>query len=133
MALSEFVLTEFYLLLRNPVVLEQTLSAPEAVAVVQSYRQHPRWKTVGFPPTSREIHADLWQHAATPGLDRRRIDDPASSSACAPSASPNLPPPTARTTKAWALPNSGIPWLSESRLAAPCPLRQRPLAATDAA
>lgn len=74
-ALSEFVLTEFYLLLRNPAVLEQALSAPEAVAVVQSYRQHPRWKIVGFPPTSREIHADLWQHAATPGLARRRIYD----------------------------------------------------------
>ena len=74
-ALSEFVLTEFYLLLRNPVVLEQALSAPEAVAVVQSYRQHPRWKIVGFPPTSREIHADLWQHAATSGLARRRIYD----------------------------------------------------------
>src|SRR5690606_39725517 len=67
--------SDLYLLLRNPAVLEQALSAPEAVAVVQSYRQHPRWKILGFPPTSREIHADLWQHAATPGLARRRIYD----------------------------------------------------------
>ena len=74
-ALSEFVLTEFYLLLRNPTVLAEPLSAPEAVAVVQSYRQHPRWKILGFPPTSRELHADLWHYAATPGIARRRIYD----------------------------------------------------------
>lgn len=74
-ALSEFVLTELYLLLRNPAVLKHPLTAPKAVAVIQSYRQHPRWKVLGFPPTSREVHADLWQHAATPGIARRRICD----------------------------------------------------------
>ncbi len=74
-ALSEFVLTEFYLLLRNPAVLTQPLNAPEAVAVIQSYRQHPRWKILGFPPTSRELHAELWQQAAAPDFARRRIYD----------------------------------------------------------
>lgn len=74
-ALSEFVLTEFYFLLRNPAVLKKPLSAPDAVKVIQSYRQHPRWKALGFPPTSREIHTDLWQQAATPGIARRRIYD----------------------------------------------------------
>jgi uncharacterized protein len=74
-ALSEFVLTEFYLLLRNPAVLKKPLLAQDAVRVIQSYRQHPIWKTIGFPPTSREVHADLWQQAATPGIARRRIYD----------------------------------------------------------
>ena len=74
-ALSEFILTEFYLLLRNPAVLAQPLTAPEAVAVIQSYRQHPRWKILGFPPTSRELHSDLWHRAAAPGIARRRIYD----------------------------------------------------------
>ena len=74
-ALSEFVLTEFYLLLRNPAVLSQPLTAAEAVAVVQSYRQHPRWKILGFPPTSRELHAELWRQAGVPGVARRRIYD----------------------------------------------------------
>ncbi|MBN8420923.1 MAG: PIN domain-containing protein [Verrucomicrobia bacterium] len=74
-ALSEFVLTELYLLLRNPVVLKKPLSAPDAAQVIQSYRQHPRWKILGFPPTSREVHTELWQHAATPGIARRRIYD----------------------------------------------------------
>lgn len=75
MAISEFILTEFYLLLRNPAVLSQPLTAPEAVAVIQSYRRHPRWKTLGFPPTSRELHAELWQQVAVPDFSRRRIYD----------------------------------------------------------
>ena len=43
--------------------------------MVQSYRCHPRWKIVGFPPASREIHASIWKHAATIGIARRRIYD----------------------------------------------------------
>jgi len=74
-ALSEFVLSEFYLLLRNPAVLVKPLSAPKAVAAVQSYRQHPFWKTLGFPPDSRELHAELWRLSGRPGFARRRIYD----------------------------------------------------------
>ena len=74
-ALSEFILTEFYLLLRNPAVLAKPLSPPEAVSVIQSYRQHPRWKVLGFPPTSLELHTQLWKQAASPGFARRRIYD----------------------------------------------------------
>jgi len=74
-ALSEFVLTELYLLLRNAAVLSHPLPAPQAVEVIQSYRQHPRWKILGFPPASRELHTDLWQRVAAPGFARRRIYD----------------------------------------------------------
>ncbi len=74
-ALSEFVLSEVYLHLRNPAVLHVPLSSADAVAVIQSYRQHPRWRVLGFPPRSRDIHAALWQAAATPGFARRRIYD----------------------------------------------------------
>lgn len=74
-ALSEFVLTEFYLLLRNPAVLAKPLSPANAVNVVQAYRAHPRWRTVGFPPDSRGVHAALWELAATPSFARRRIYD----------------------------------------------------------
>jgi predicted nucleic acid-binding protein len=74
-ALSEFVLTELYLLLRNPAVLRKPLAATEATKVIQSYRRHPRWKVLGFPPHSRELHAELWREAATPGWARRRIYD----------------------------------------------------------
>jgi predicted nucleic acid-binding protein len=74
-ALSEFVLTEFYLLLRNPAVLQHPLDAPAAAAVISSYRKHPRWKTLGFPPRSRELHDELWKQAATHDFARRRIYD----------------------------------------------------------
>ena len=74
-ALCEFVLAEFYLLLRNPAVLQKPLSAPNAVKVIQHYRQHPIWKTLGFPPGSREVHAELWKKCASPGIARRRIYD----------------------------------------------------------
>ena len=74
-ALSEFVLSEVYLHLRNAAVLAVPLSPAQAVDVVQSYRQHPRWRVLGFPPRSREIHAALWKAAATPNFARRRIYD----------------------------------------------------------
>ena len=74
-ALSEFVLAEFYLHLRNPAVLPNPLTAQQAAKVIGSYRKHPRWKTLGFPPRSRELHDELWQRAGTGDFARRRIYD----------------------------------------------------------
>lgn len=74
-ALSEFVLSEFYLLLRNPAVLPRPLSAPQAVAVIQRYRKHPYWKILGFPPDSLKLHTELWKCAAVTDFARRRIYD----------------------------------------------------------
>ncbi len=74
-ALSEFILTELYLLLRNPAVFSHALAAPEAVAVIQHFRRHPRWKVLGFPPSSRELHTELWKQASAPDFARRRIYD----------------------------------------------------------
>ena len=74
--LSEFVLAEFYQLLRNPVILPHALNNNEACDVIASYRNHPRWQIVGFPPESQEIHNTLWQHIkSTPNLARRRFFD----------------------------------------------------------
>lgn len=74
-AVSEFILTELYLLLCNPAVLVRHLTAPRAVAVIRGFRHHPRWKVLGIPPSSRELHTELWNLAATPGFARRRIYD----------------------------------------------------------
>lgn len=74
-ALSEFILTEFYLLLRNPAVLQNPLDASKGGAVIASYRKHPRWKILGFPPRSRELHDELWKQASTRDFARRRIYD----------------------------------------------------------
>jgi uncharacterized protein len=74
-ALSELILTEFYLHLRNPAVLKNPLDAASATSVIQSYRKHPRWKILGFPPRSRDLHDALWKHAASRDFARRRIYD----------------------------------------------------------
>lgn len=74
-ALSEFILTEFYLLLRNPAVLAHPLSGPNAAQVIASYRKHPCWKTLGFSPRSRELHDELWKRASSSDFARRRIYD----------------------------------------------------------
>jgi uncharacterized protein len=74
-ALSEFILCEFYVLLRNPAVVRTPLGAGESAEVINGYRRHPRWKIVGFPPLSRELHDSLWRQAAETGFARRRLFD----------------------------------------------------------
>lgn len=74
-AVSEFVLVEFYTLLRNPAVLTKPLGAAEAVAMVESYRHHPHWMLLGFDPDSVGLHGELWTHAAGKRFARRRIYD----------------------------------------------------------
>lgn len=74
-ALSEFVLVEFYGLLRNPAVLEHPLSPAQAVKVIQAYRSHPVWQVVGFPADSKAVHEDLWTRAGNPRISRRAIFD----------------------------------------------------------
>lgn len=73
--LSEFVLSEFYLLLRNPIIFDKPLDPDQAVAVIQSYRHHPLWRIAGFPSRSQAIHSRLWNAAAAKGFARRRIYD----------------------------------------------------------
>lgn len=74
-AVSEFTLTEFYLLLRNPAVLEVPLSAEEALEVITAYRSHPFWRIPGFPPSGRALHDRLWTIAGKSPFPRRRIYD----------------------------------------------------------
>ena len=73
--LSEFVLIEFYRLLRNPAILTKSLSPGEAVKVVETWRSHPRWRIVGFPDNSRQVHDELWNHAGRASFATRRIFD----------------------------------------------------------
>jgi predicted nucleic acid-binding protein len=74
-AISEFILAEFYGLLRNPVVLKYPLSAEAAVEVVQVYRNHPLWRLIGFPTESRSLHDSLWQKARAKDFAFRRLYD----------------------------------------------------------
>jgi predicted nucleic acid-binding protein len=74
-AISEFMLAEFYGLLRNPAVLKYPLPAEEAVEVIQVYRRHPRWRLIGFPIESRSLHDALWQNARAKDCAFRRLYD----------------------------------------------------------
>jgi toxin-antitoxin system PIN domain toxin len=73
--LSEFVLVEFYRLLRNPVVSRQTKSAADAARIIAIYRSHPRWRITGFTRDSESLHDDLWHRAAASDFAYRRIYD----------------------------------------------------------
>jgi len=74
-AISEFILAEFYGLLRNPAVLKHPLPADEAFEVIQTYRTHPRWRLIGFPTESRPLHDTLWQRAHTKDFAFRKLYD----------------------------------------------------------
>ena len=74
-AISEFVLAEFYGLLRNPAVLERPLTATEAVEAIEVYRSHPLWRLIGFPGESRTLHDALWKRAADSAFAFRRLYD----------------------------------------------------------
>ena len=74
-AISEFILAEFYGLLRNPSVLKYPLPAAEAVEVIQIYRSHPRWRLIGFPAESRALHDLIWQKASVSTYAFRRFYD----------------------------------------------------------
>lgn len=74
-AISEFILAEFYGLLRNPAVLKHPLSGTEAVEVIQVYRSHPRWRLIGFPMESRPLHDSLWHRARAKDFAFRRVYD----------------------------------------------------------
>lgn len=73
--ISEFVLLELYVLLRNPAVLERPLSGAKAVDVCGAFRRHPVWQVVGFPGDSRGFHDEFWPPLATRGFARRRAYD----------------------------------------------------------
>lgn len=74
-AISEFVLLELYVLLRNPAVMDPALGAEEAVGICQAFRRHPRWMVLGFPPDGRTLHDALWRKIGERGIARRRAYD----------------------------------------------------------
>ncbi|MGE3311459.1 MAG: TA system VapC family ribonuclease toxin [Limisphaerales bacterium] len=74
-AVSEFILLELYVLLRNPAVLMKPLGSSAAVDVCEAFRQHPRWQILGFPPDSRAFHDALWPRLRQRDFGRRRAYD----------------------------------------------------------
>ena len=73
--ISEFILLELYVLLRNPVVMPSPLSAVAAVTTCQAFREHPTWQIAGFPSRSVEFHTLLWAQLGEESFARRRAYD----------------------------------------------------------
>lgn len=69
--LCELVLVELYLLLRNPVVIPNPLSARQAANACMGWRSNPNWKLVESAP----VMSTVWQHAQKKNFPRRRIID----------------------------------------------------------
>jgi toxin-antitoxin system PIN domain toxin len=74
-AVSEFVLLEFYNLLRNAAVMARPLGSSAAVDVCEAFRHHPHWQVVGFPPDSRLFHDAFWPRLRVKDFARRRSFD----------------------------------------------------------
>ena len=71
-ALSELVLMELYVLVRNPALVRRPLGAAAAVKLIRHLRSHPRWRLLDAP---EGVMAEVWEKAAAPGFGRRRIYD----------------------------------------------------------
>jgi len=69
--ISELVLMEFYVLLRNEKILCPPLSPGEANRECQLLRSHSRWQLVD----SADVMKEVWPIAAQKGFARRRIFD----------------------------------------------------------
>ncbi len=74
-AISEFVLLELYVLLRNPAIMIKPRTPVQAVESCNAWRSHPRWQVLGFPHDSRDFHDAFWIKLEEPGFARRRADD----------------------------------------------------------
>lgn len=74
-AICELVLTELYVLLRNPAVLKNPLEPAEAASIIQTFRQHPTWALIDYPGETANVMDDVWRFAAQPNIGRRIVFD----------------------------------------------------------
>ena len=70
-AICELVLVELYLLLRNPAVVTEPLSAGAANRLIQALRNNPRWRLVENAP----VMAAVWDRAGRDPFARRKVID----------------------------------------------------------
>jgi uncharacterized protein len=68
---SEFMLVELYLKLRNAKIFTHPMTGPEAAAVCQGFRSNANWELVGECPVMDAV----WKQAAAKNFAIRRIVD----------------------------------------------------------
>jgi uncharacterized protein len=70
--LSELVLIELYMQLRNPAVFKKPYSALEAASYCGALKKNPRWRCVDYEP---EVSASIWRWAKESSTGFRHIID----------------------------------------------------------
>lgn len=68
---SEFILVELYLKLRNGKIFPDPMTAPEAAAVCQAFRSNAHWELTSDAPIMDEV----WKRAKKEDFAIRRIVD----------------------------------------------------------
>ncbi len=71
-AISEFVLMELYVLLRNPSVFPTPATAEQAVNVVKELRENPYWTLL---KGTADVSDKVWSTAASMQFPRRAVFD----------------------------------------------------------
>lgn len=71
-AISELALIEYYVLLRNPAVSTNPLSAQQAVSVIKTVRANPNWTVL---KATTDVSEDVWRAASKSDFPRRAIFD----------------------------------------------------------
>ncbi len=70
--LTQLVLVELYMLLRNKVVFKKPYSAQEAAQYCQTLARNPYWRCVDYMP---EVQTKLWKWAENTNRGARNIID----------------------------------------------------------
>ncbi|OGQ11975.1 MAG: hypothetical protein A2138_15315 [Deltaproteobacteria bacterium RBG_16_71_12] len=69
--LSELILVELYVLLRNPAVMSVAQQADVAASIVEELRKHPTWQLVDH---DTEVMGEVWKRAKTLSVRNRIFD-----------------------------------------------------------
>ena len=71
-ALSELILVELYVLIRNPVIFPKALSSTEAATVIEELRSNPFWTIL---KAATDVSERVWAASAAKDFPRRAIFD----------------------------------------------------------
>lgn len=71
-ALSEFVLVELYILLRNPIILSEPLSQVAALDLIDQFRKNLKWRIVD---STSQTMKKVWAYLKSNDTGRREIFD----------------------------------------------------------
>jgi uncharacterized protein len=71
-ALSELVLLEFYVIIRNRAVFEDPFSPSEAVEIIQELRGNPKWTIL---KATTDVSDQVWAAAASKDFPRLMVFD----------------------------------------------------------